>query len=258
MYGYTYLTYDTKRDMFYVGQHKSKAYDPKYLGSGIKLRRVIKLRRDTLRNYMLEQCDNRESLNESEIRWIKYFRDEMGDDKCYNVSDGGDGGSFGQLVNAKRSETLKGRIITDEHRKKIGAALKGKHHSTDSIRKGVETRIKHGNYTHTDETKAKLSKAGKNRHPSAETRSKLSESLKRAFANPKITEKRRNNAPCKEVYQYTLSKELVSRYRSVMEAHRQTGFNAGHICSCCNGSHNGIGYNFIWSYTPINNTRTLF
>lgn len=257
MYGYTYLTYDTKRDMYYVGQHKAEAYDPKYLGSGIRLQRAIKARRNTLRNYVLEWCDTKNTLNESEIRWIEYFRNEMGEDRCYNVSDGGDGGSLGQIVNAKRSETLKGRILTDEHKRKIGAAIKGKHHSVDSLKRGVETRRKRGGYVCSEETRAKISKAGKNRQISIESRLKKSESLKRTFANPVIREKLRNTTKCKMVYQYTLNGDFVCCYKSLSEAHRQTGFSAGFICNCCNGEHNGIAYNFIWTYTPIIR-KTLF
>ena len=58
MIGYIYLTYDTLKNKVYVGQHKSEVYDDEYFGSGKIISRIIKKRKSTLRNYVLEWCEN--------------------------------------------------------------------------------------------------------------------------------------------------------------------------------------------------------
>lgn len=64
-----------------------------------------------------------------------------------------------------------------------------------------------------------------------------------------IAEKLTNGARSKQVYQYSLDRELVAIYPSTAECQRN-GYNHSHISQCCNGnrkSHRG----YIWSYTPI-------
>lgn len=43
MYGYVYKTTNLMNGKIYIGQHKSKHYDKKYLGSGTKLNLVLEL-----------------------------------------------------------------------------------------------------------------------------------------------------------------------------------------------------------------------
>ena len=42
MYGYIYITTNLINNKIYIGQHKSKNYDKKYLGSGLLLKRAQK------------------------------------------------------------------------------------------------------------------------------------------------------------------------------------------------------------------------
>lgn len=175
MYGYTYLTYDTEKNKVYVGQHKSESYDEKYYGSGTIIRNIIKKRKDTLQNYVLEWCDTLEHLNESEMRWIEYFREEFGEENCYNLCDGGEGAKGchpSEETRRKMSVAQKGRIITEENKRKVGEANRRRVWSEESRMKISESLRKR--YTDVNERK-KTSEAGKGRIVSEETRQKLRE-----------------------------------------------------------------------------------
>ena len=73
-------------------------------------------------------------LTEEEAKWleIELIRewDTTNKDKGYNISLGGDGGSGHEVTKETRkkiSESLKGRTFSEEHRKNISKAGKGKH-----------------------------------------------------------------------------------------------------------------------------------
>lgn len=221
-YGYTYLTYDTKRDMYYVGQHKSETYDPCYLGSGRKIRNVIKKRRDTLRNYILEWCESKEDLNESEIRWIAYFRDTEGYDKCYNLCDGGgvtSGFKFSPQQIHNLSESHRGHRHTDEHKRKISESLKRTFvlHPCNVGRKL------------TDEHRRKISDANKGKKRSEDWKNKLA--------------KRKG----KPVVQCSTNGTFIASYPSAREASRQTGIGVVSLCRCVNGAFKTSG-GYVWYF----------
>ena len=97
--------------------------------------------------------------------------------------------------------------------------------------------------------KKKISEATKGIPKSSKTREKISKGLKNHLAKSK------------QVYQYTLNKELVTIYPSAREAARETGFSQGNISNCCNGGFyskkrnkwvNKIQSNgYIWSNQPL-------
>ena len=203
MYGYTYLTYDTKRDMYYVGQHKSETYDPKYLGSGNHIRRILKKRPETLRNYVLEWCETKDTLDESEIRWIEYFREEMGVDKCYNIADGADGGCVWsnnkEAVSKKISSTHK--IIDNQPSiREIKSKRQSEVWKRDGYRETVSENIRrkwnetefrdkmrdiHKTSNNTPEYKAKMAESIRNKWNETEFRDKVLNSLQ----NPEVKAK---------------------------------------------------------------------
>ena len=222
VYGYCYLTYDTEKDMYYVGQHKSNVHDKKYFGSGRIIKNIIKKRPDTLKNYVLEWCEDKESLNESEIKWIKYFRDNEGIDKCYNLCDGGSsngGFKFNTQQLYKLSEAHKGYKHTEEQKRKISESLK-KTFALKPCNRGRKF---------TDEHKRKISEANKGKKRSDEWKSALS--------------KRKG----KPVVQLTLDGDFIAVYPSANEAERKTGVGHVSICFCCNKRFKTSG-NYIWCF----------
>ena len=99
-----------------------------------------------------------------------------------------------------------------------------------------------------DEVKTKISKTLKGK-------SKMSEDGK------KIVAEAARERFSKQVYQYTLEKELVAIWPSAKYAARELNFSQGNISQCCNGGFfsksrgkwvNRTQYNgYIWSYIPL-------
>jgi hypothetical protein len=174
MYGYVYLTVDTIRNNVYVGQHKSEMYDTNYFGSGNIIRRILKKRPDTLKNYVLEWCEDKETLNNAEIEWITLFRMEC---DSLNIANGGDGFSGHHTEEAikKISEASKINNANPETKKKISEGLK-KYYSNPENRKRI-SELEKGKKV-SEETKRKMSQSKKGKKLSEETKRKLSEAHK--------------------------------------------------------------------------------
>lgn len=148
MYGYIYITTDTKGGSVYVGQHKSEAYDPSYLGSGLLISRIANKRAGSLCNYVLEWCETKDALNEAERKWIEAFRAEC---NCLNISDGGTGGNLGDMVNARIGDAMRGKTFTDDHKSNLSASLRKAFSTPEHIAKKPQI--------YNDEYKAKMSVA---------------------------------------------------------------------------------------------------
>lgn len=109
MYGFIYETTNNINGMKYIGQ---KTYDKNgnwktYLGSGIYLKRAVdKYGKENFRREILEECPSKETLDEREIYWIKYF-DAVNSKNYYNIASGGDGGNTIQGFSTERLNKLK-------------------------------------------------------------------------------------------------------------------------------------------------------
>ena len=173
MYGYIYLTVDTLKNHVYVGQHKSPKYEARYMGSGKIIKNIIKSRKETLKNYVIEWCSTKEELDIAEISWIKNFREECGD-RCLNIANGGEGGNHQAWNKGKKLGHY------DEERvRKMSESHKGQ----SAWNKGMH---------HTEETRKKISNALTGRKLSKELREKLSESCKRYWMNKNKKETNEN------------------------------------------------------------------
>lgn len=89
MYGYIYKTANLVNNKIYIGQHKSAEFNPKYLGSGVLIRRAIKeFGKDNFKVELIEECADADELNLREEYYIKQYnaRDlTIG----YNIANGG-------------------------------------------------------------------------------------------------------------------------------------------------------------------------
>lgn len=191
MYGYVYKVENTINDKIYIGKKKSSVFlGNRYLGSGKYIKDAVnKYGSDKFRVILLEWCTDKECLNNREIYWISYYRDNGF--KLYNVTNGGDGGNtflylstddrrlrcqnisknsyFRHCTPQDRYKAWETRrkngndIFSEEYRQKLSDSHKGKKRSEESILKGIETKNKHynGQYKHTEETKRKISKSNK-------------------------------------------------------------------------------------------------
>lgn len=148
---------------------------------------------------------------------IRYYKNN---NRSYNVGLGGEG-------SASFSEETKAKL------RKYTPWIKGKHHTQDAL--------------------AKISKASRERHPSEETRRKISEAHK-GEKNPlfgrKYTREEiqlRANKIKKPVLQFTKQGEFITEFDSATDAERYLGVNGHHINCCCLGKRK-TAYGYRWKY----------
>ena len=181
--GYIYMLIDKRNGKKYVGKHNGNKKD--YWSSGIVPNRIVKkYGKDIFERVVLEEnLDNNDMLNERE----KYYIDKYDSFKNgYNSTIGGDGGGHWihnktdeekKELFEKKSKKLKGRVFSDETRRKMSESGKKKV-ITDEHKKNIGQGVKkRGGIPHTEETKKKLSK------------------LKKGVKNPKHSEYMVKNNP---------------------------------------------------------------
>ena len=147
---------------YYLGQHTTSDLDDGYKGSGTKLQEYYKQYPNDYIFTILEFYLNKSELSIAEQKLIGDLWET--DIYCLNSTAGGSGGF------KAANKYWKGRKLSEEHKKHIGAGNKGKHLSSEtkhklselhkgnpSPRKGVKL---------TDETKHKISEANKGRKQS--------------------------------------------------------------------------------------------
>ena len=172
MYYYTYAFLREDRTPYYIGKGKgNRAYRRRDKG--------IKPPKDKSKILILKQNLTEEESFRHEVYMIAVFgRKDLGTGILHNRTNGGDGVS-GAVVSdetrRKMSEALKGKPRSKEIRRKISEAHKGKTHSEKSRRNMSESQK---GKTHSEETKRKLSEAKKGKTFSEEHKRKLSESQK--------------------------------------------------------------------------------
>lgn len=140
MYGYIYETTNLINGKKYIGQHKCKNFDEKYIGSGTYLHHAInKYGRENFECKMIEECDSREQLNEREIYWINFYN-AVNSDCFYNIVDGGGGISgykHSDDTKIKISKSHIGKKYSNETRKRMSNAQKLYFSTHDIYNKGV-------------------------------------------------------------------------------------------------------------------------
>ena len=169
---YTYAFLREDRTPYYIGKGKgNRAYRRRDKG--------IKPPKDKSKILILKQNLTEEESFRHEVYMIAVFgRKDLGTGILHNRTNGGDGVS-GAVVSdetrRKMSEALKGKPRSKEIRRKISEAHKGKTHSEKSRRNMSESQK---GKTFSEETKRKLSEAKKGKTFSEEHKRKLSESQK--------------------------------------------------------------------------------
>jgi len=169
---YTYAFLREDRTPYYIGKGKgNRAYRRRDKG--------IKPPKDKSKILILKQNLTEEESFRHEVYMIAVFgRKDLGTGILHNKTNGGDGVS-GAVVSdetrRKMSEALKGKPRSKEIRRKISESHKGKTHSEESRRNMSESQK---GKTFSEETKRKLSESQKGKNHSEETRRKMSEARK--------------------------------------------------------------------------------
>ena len=109
-------------------------------------------------------------------------------------------------------------------------------------------------YKHSEEHRKKTSESMTGKHPSEETRRKLSKA-KSGENNPwygkhhsdETKKKIKESSHSKQVLQFSKDEELIAEYSSIMDAEQKTGCNNCNICACCKGKRKSCG-GYIWKY----------
>ena len=172
MYYYTYAYLREDKTPYYIGKGKgNRAYRRRDKG--------IKPPKDKSKILILKQNLTEEESFRHEVYMIAVFgRKDLGTGILHNKTNGGDGVS-GAVVSdetrRKMSEALKGKPRSKEIRRKISESHKGKTHSEESRRNMSESQK---GKTFSEETKRKLSESQKGKNHSEETRRKMSEARK--------------------------------------------------------------------------------
>jgi hypothetical protein len=172
-YTYAYLRED--KTPYYIGKGKgNRAYKKHRKGIGVP--------KDKSRIILLKQNLTEEEAFRHEIYMIAVFgRKDLRTGILHNKTDGGDGVSGwipSEEHRRKLSEAIKGKTHSEKTKRKIGEASKGRTHSEETKRKMSEAKKDRTNKPHSEETKRKMSEELKGRTHSEETKIKMSEAKK--------------------------------------------------------------------------------
>jgi hypothetical protein len=156
------------------------------------------------------ECVDADMWSEREKYWIKYYKEQGC--RLTNLTDGGDGGNFGDEINKLISQKLKGRKFTPE-------------------------------------TIKLMSESAKKRILSDEGRKSLSEKRK-GVKNPMFGRSQSKyciESKFKSVIQLTLEGEFIKIWKSLKEVSEYLLINRNTIRMVCNGQRNSAG-GYKWKF----------
>ena len=166
-YGYIYKTINLINNKVYIGKRQG-TFTQEYLGSGIHLHRAIK-KYSTYAFHveLITYAITNEELDRQEKKCIKKYRELLGKENVYNITDGGDGGN-----------TFEGKHHSKKSKKKISIANIGRIFSEEAkqrMSKSQKTRIR---YPHSEKTKKKIGEGNRGKIVSMNTKIKMSNAKK--------------------------------------------------------------------------------
>lgn len=199
VYGYVYKTTNLINKKIYIGRHMSHKYDKWYFGSGAKIRAALpKYGEENFSNEVLYWCYSEDELNEREKSAIEEYN-SRDPDIGYNINPGGTHGNwlsdldedsanryrqmFSEMSKSGKCGN-KGKHLSEKHKARIGNSNRGKVRSEEWIRnqsqackgriawnKGLtaeDDRVKKyvrkpGEYSHSEETRAKMREKARSR-----------------------------------------------------------------------------------------------
>ena len=190
MYGYVYEITCKVNGKKYIGQHKSKELDNSYLGSGtVQLRALKKYGKDAFEIKILQTCENASELNAAEQFYISK-NNAVQSDEFYNLVNYGKQCEFSAETRLKMSIAAKKRSSLPEFKHRMSQLHSGKIIPQDVIQRRIQslktTYQLRGNALKgrklSRETIDKMIKSRQGYKHSLDTKAKISESLKTAFA----------------------------------------------------------------------------
>lgn len=140
---FVYLTTNKINGKQYIGQHRckrSELFTDGYLGSGIAIKLAIKkYGRENFERIILEYANSSEELNAIEAKYANEA--VLENDNFYNLKTGGNQHVVcSKEVGRKISESRKGMVFTDEHRKHISESKRRENLSEETRKKNSESK----------------------------------------------------------------------------------------------------------------------
>jgi hypothetical protein len=167
-YTYAYLRED--RTPYYIGKGVGKRINEKY-------NRCAKKPKDKSKIIFLKQNLTEEEAFKHEIYMIAVLgRKDLGTGILRNLTNGGEGCSgmvCSEKTKRKISEGNKGRIMSDENRKRISNLMKEKDRTPHTEETKTKMSKSHIGLIFTDEHRKNLSKSAKKRKHTEETKEKM-------------------------------------------------------------------------------------
>lgn len=168
MFHYVYKITNLLNNKIYIGKHSTNDLNDGYMGSGVALMDAIqKYGIENFTKEILSFHNNEEELNIAEKNLVTLDFANKRDN--YNLREGGTGGKPNKETCQKISNTLKGRKLSEETKKKISTSLIGNTYLLG--------------YHFSDESKKKISEANKGKKLSEETKQKMREAKKKYWNN---------------------------------------------------------------------------
>jgi len=181
-YGFVYITTNMVNNKKYIGQRMFVKDWKYYLGSGKYLKLAFKkYSKENFSREIIAIAYSRDELNILEIMFIKKYNAVI-DNNYYNILEGGGGSPtsgthYSDELKKKISNALKGKRLSEETKRKIGDAERGEKHYNYGKKMSDETRFKlsqsHMGKIISEETREKISKSNIGRFVSESTRIKI-------------------------------------------------------------------------------------
>ena len=140
---YVYKTTNKLNGKYYIGKHISNKETDDYLGSGLLLWRAInKYGIENFSKEIIEYCESSSVLNEREKYWIE--KTDSLYPRGYNIAKGGNGGDL--YTNNPRNKEIREKLRllglnqTKEHREALIMSRIGKKHTSEACKKISESR----------------------------------------------------------------------------------------------------------------------
>lgn len=183
---FVYLIWHKPTGKCYVGQtvmtvaermrsHRSKAKNAKKCNEMAVTAAIRKHGWGEFDYAILEQCNDQDELNDTERYWINHY-DSLAPNG-YNIQAGGTLGVDAAAARERRRQSAIGRALSDETKRKISEANKGKVVSDEAKAKMAAAKI---GSSRSDETKEKIRVAFTGRAITDEAKAKMSEARKAA------------------------------------------------------------------------------
>ena len=231
-------------------QRKWKCLTQKYAGTAINNARK-KYGIEAFGFEILKECEDDEL-----DYWEKYYIKELNTKAPYgyNLTDGGEGMTgytHSEETRKKISDAKKGKKQSEEAKKKRSEALKGKHLSEEAKKKLSEAQKGEKNNMygkhHSEETKKKMSDARKGKKSNMYGKNHTDEAKKKISEAKKGVFNIKSSKPVLQIDKQT--NEIIAEFPSTMEVKRQLGFSCANISACCLGKPKyKSAYGFKWKY----------